>query len=423
MGYYLSMKGKTLEDIYNNEFLADETFINLEKKLVTQSSIKSNIFEILKIKNMEIRHSNFLGWLLDPEESHNLKNEFLRGFVQEGINKNKYTEITVDIDSIDSVKIEREYKDIDLLIESHDVVFCIENKIFSNEHSDQLKKYKKIVQKEYPNKEKVFIYLTPSGKPSQQETELYLPISYSIVLNVLKNLNIQNINKNAQIYILDYIATLEKDILKNNELKAPLSKLQLEYEEFVKQILEKRNTTQSKEREIYKKHQEFFDYFSKNNFDPEWISLLIQKALLKNDYRLGSINSKYVRFYPKELEQFIYKSKKRNTWEHREIFIFELEIKEKNKIAIRSCVNKRGDEHFDYDGLLDVINSIPSANQRNKDWVFSHEKEFLVDYLKIAKLEETAVIKFLEEIFDTYKDLFINKYVQTFTNNLSTKNL
>ena len=124
------MKVKTLEDIYNNEFLADETFINLEKKLVTQSSKKSNIFEILKIKNMEIRHSNFLGWLLDPEESHNLENEFLKGFVQEGINKNKYTEITVDIDLIDSVKIEREYKDIDLLIESHNVVFCIENKIF-----------------------------------------------------------------------------------------------------------------------------------------------------------------------------------------------------------------------------------------------------------------------------------------------------
>jgi hypothetical protein len=99
------MDDKTLKDIYNSEFLADETFINLEKKLVTQSSTKSNIFEILKIKNMEIRHSNFLGWLLDPEESHNLKNKFLKGFVQEGINKNKYTEITVDIDLIDSVKI------------------------------------------------------------------------------------------------------------------------------------------------------------------------------------------------------------------------------------------------------------------------------------------------------------------------------
>jgi len=410
------MDDKTLKDIYNSEFLADETFINLEKKLVTQSSTKSNIFEILKIKNMEIRHSNFLGWLLDPEESHNLKNEFLKGFVQEGINKNKYTEITVDIDSIDSVKIEREYKDIDLLIESHDVVFCIENKIFSNEHSDQLKKYKKIVQKEFPNKEKVFIYLTPSGKPSQQETELYLPISYLVVLEVLKQLNIKKIDKNAQIYILDYIATLEKDILKNNELKAPLSKLHLEYGEFIKQILEKRNTTQSKEREIYKKHQEFFDYFSKNNFDPEWISLLIQKTLLKNGYKLGSINSKYVRFYPVELEPYIYKSKKRNTWEHREIFIFELEIKEKNKIAIRSCVNRRGDEDFDYDGLLKIIDTIPNAKQRNKDWVFSHEKEFPIDYLKIAKLEESSAINHLEKIFKSYKHLFIDKYIQTFSN-------
>ncbi len=410
------MKVKTLEDIYNNEFLADETFINLEKKLVTQSSKKSNIFEILKIKNMEIRHSNFLGWLLDPEESHNLENEFLKGFVQEGINKNKYTEITVDIDLIDSVKIEREYKDIDLLIESHNVVFCIENKIFSNEHSDQLKKYKKIIQKEFPNKEKVFIYLTPSGKPSQQETELYLPISYSVVLEVLKHLNIKKIDKNAQIYILDYIATLEKDILKNNELKAPLSKLHLEYGEFIKQILEKRNTSQSKEREIYKKHQEFFDYFSKNNFDPEWISLLIQKTLLKNGYKLGSINSKYVRFYPVELEPYIYKSKQRNTWEHREIFIFELEIKEKNKIAIRSCVNRRGDEDFDYDGLLKIIDTIPNAKQRNKDWVFSHEKEFPIDYLKIAKLEESSAINNLEKIFKSYKDLFIDKYIQTFSN-------
>ena len=410
------MKVKTLEDIYNNEFLADETFINLEKKLVTQSSKKSNIFEILKIKNMEIRHSNFLGWLLDPEESHNLENEFLKGFVQEGINKNKYTEITVDIDLIDSVKIDREYKDIDLLIESHNVVFCIENKIFSNEHSDQLKKYRKIVQKEFPNKEKVFIYLTPSGKPSQQETELYLPISYSVVLDVLKHLNIKKIDKNAQIYILDYIATLEKDILKNNELKAPLSKLHLEYGEFIKQILEKRNTSQSKEREIYKKHQEFFDYFSKNNFDPEWISLLIQKTLLKNGYKLGSINSKYVRFYPVELEPYIYKSKQRNTWEHREIFIFELEIKEKNKIAIRSCVNRRGDEDFDYDGLLKIIDTIPNAKQRNKDWVFSHEKEFPIDYLKIAKLEESSAINDLEKIFKSYKNLFIDKYIQTFSN-------
>lgn len=410
------MKEKELEKIYLNEFLVDETFKILEKKLISQTSKKSNIFEILKIKNMEIRHSNFLGWLLEPNESHGLNNQFLNGFIEEGVNKNKYSDIFIDAASIKSLTIEREYKNIDLLIESENFVFCIENKIFSNEHSNQLNKYKKIVEKEFPNKEKVFIYLTPSGKPSQQESELYLPISYSIVLDVLNNINYQNIDKNAKTYIFDYIATLEKDVLKNNELKAPLSKLQLEYEVFIQQVLGNKNTIESKEREIYKNHQEFFDYFSQNNFDPEWISLLIQKTLLNNGYKLGSINSKYVRFYPKELESFIYKSKKRNTWEHREIFIFELEIKEKNKISIRSCVNRKGDEDFDYDGLLKKIETIPNARQRNKDWVFSHEKEFPIEYLKIAKLDEPNAQKFIEEIINSYNNLYMSKYIQTFAN-------
>ena len=410
------MKEKELEKIYLKEFLVDETFKILEKKLISQTSKKSNIFEILKIKNMEIRHSNFLGWLLEPNESHGLNNQFLNGFVEEGVNKNKYSDIFIDAASIKSLTIEREYKNIDLLIESENFVFCIENKIFSNEHSNQLNKYKKIVEKEFPNKEKVFIYLTPSGKPSQQESELYLPISYTIVLDVLNNINYQNIDKNAKTYIFDYIATLEKDVLKNNELKAPLSKLQLEYEVFIQQVLGNKNTIESKEREIYKNHQEFFDYFSQNNFDPEWISLLIQKTLVNNGYKLGSINSKYVRFYPKELEPFIYKSKKRNTWEHREIFIFELEIKEKNKISIRSCVNRKGDEDFDYDGLLKKIETIPNARQRNKDWVFSHEKEFPIEYLKIAKLDEPNAQKFIEEIINSYNNLYMSKYIQTFAN-------
>ena len=414
------MKDNKLEYTYYNEFLSDKVFIELEKKIISQSVNKCNIFEILKITNMEIRHSNFLGWLLDPYESHELGTQFLQGFIEEGINKNKYSEILVDSNAIETLTIEREYKNIDLLVESKEVVFCIENKIFSSEHSDQLKKYKKIVEKEFPNKEKVFIYLTPSGKPSQQETELYLPISYEVILRVLKKLNIQKIDKNAKIYILDYIATLEKDILKNNELKAPLSKLHLKYKEFIKQILNNRNILQSKEREIYKKHQEFFDYFSQNKFDPEWISLLIQKTLLKNGYKLGSINSKYVRFYPTELEPFIYKSKKPNTWEHKEIFIFELEIKEKNTLSIRSCVNRKGDEDFDYDALLKKIKTIPNAKQRNKDWVFSHEKEFPIDYLKVAKLDEVSSQKVIEDIIASYRDLHMSKYIQTLTNKLST---
>lgn len=35
-----------------------------------------NIFQILKISKNEIRHSNFLSWLLDPKGSHKLGDIF-----------------------------------------------------------------------------------------------------------------------------------------------------------------------------------------------------------------------------------------------------------------------------------------------------------------------------------------------------------
>ena len=42
-----------------------------------------NIFQILKISNTEIRHSNFLSWLLDPSQSHKIGDIFLKRFLLE----------------------------------------------------------------------------------------------------------------------------------------------------------------------------------------------------------------------------------------------------------------------------------------------------------------------------------------------------
>ena len=42
---------------------------------------KFNLFDILKITRTEIRHSNLLAWLLNPNENHNLGDCVLKGFV------------------------------------------------------------------------------------------------------------------------------------------------------------------------------------------------------------------------------------------------------------------------------------------------------------------------------------------------------
>ena len=48
-----------------SELLIDPNFEKLE--LLRN---QPNIFEVLKLQHYEIRHSNFLGWFLDPNDNH-----------------------------------------------------------------------------------------------------------------------------------------------------------------------------------------------------------------------------------------------------------------------------------------------------------------------------------------------------------------
>jgi hypothetical protein len=42
-----------------------------------------NIFDVLRIARAEIRHSNFLAWLLDPAESHGQGDLFLKAILMD----------------------------------------------------------------------------------------------------------------------------------------------------------------------------------------------------------------------------------------------------------------------------------------------------------------------------------------------------
>lgn len=68
------MDKSELEVAYMN-FISDNDVSKLELILD-----KPNIFHALKIIQQEIRHSNFLAWLLNPKENHGLGNSFLKDF-------------------------------------------------------------------------------------------------------------------------------------------------------------------------------------------------------------------------------------------------------------------------------------------------------------------------------------------------------
>ena len=111
---------------------------------------KFNLFDILKITRAEIRHSNLLAWLLTPYENHGLNDSILKGFVKFAITalESKKDELfdTLLMD-FGSFSILREWHNIDVLAisdkEKH--IVCIENKIDTGEHDNQLDRYQKIL--------------------------------------------------------------------------------------------------------------------------------------------------------------------------------------------------------------------------------------------------------------------------------------
>ena len=134
------------------------------------SNSKFNIFQALKLQNNEVKHSNFLGWLLNPFESHYLMDCFFKELLKFALRNDS---ILVDIilkDLTDAkVTLEKMTNDgrrIDIFIDCprNKLVCVIENKIWSGEGCNQLEDYRNYIlnndkYKDY--KYKIFLFLTP----------------------------------------------------------------------------------------------------------------------------------------------------------------------------------------------------------------------------------------------------------------------
>jgi hypothetical protein len=184
---------KQRELLLLESFIVDnEDLEELEAKLA-----EFNIFEAIGVVRQEIRHSNFLAFLLDPSQNHRLDDIFLKRFLKRVLletdnptntNNAKISPVDIDIADLTDSEIRREWQNIDILIHSqrNKLICAIENKIDSGEHSNQLERYQNIIDIEYKNYRKILIYLTPEGStPSKANWIIY---SYSQVVEIIDSI-------------------------------------------------------------------------------------------------------------------------------------------------------------------------------------------------------------------------------------------
>jgi hypothetical protein len=241
-----------------------------------------NIFEALGAVRVELRHSDFLAFLLNPRQNHGLGDVFVKRMLQKALSAAQFdTHITpLDIDTwdLDGLTVQREWQNIDLLLLDERLVVIIENKITSSEHSGQLKRYRNTVETHYPGRHLLCLFLTPDGEEASDIN--YISISYSMLANLAKSIleaRVSTLGHDVRILMTHYAQMLRRHIVIESEIADLCRRIYHKHQRALDLIYEFRPDQQAALREIIEK-------------------LIISQADCILDYGTKS----YIRFIPKE---------------------------------------------------------------------------------------------------------------------------
>ena len=209
-----------------------------------------NIFESLGLVRQEIRHSAFLRWLLDPTETHGLGDYWLRQFLSKVIKNGEEilgnTLSLFDLDGWDltQAEVRKEWRNIDILIfdEKNHFVCVIENKVDSGESGDQLKRYRQLVELEFVQYKKAYVFLTKFGDSPSEAS--YIAFTYKDLVFVIENAlgrRESQINNEIKLFVQHYLDMVRRRIVEDSELQELCRKLYKNHRRALDLIFEHRH--------------------------------------------------------------------------------------------------------------------------------------------------------------------------------------
>lgn len=367
-----------------NEFLDDISCLNELKKWKTGF----NIFDVLNISRNEIRHSNVLSWLLNPNGDHGLGDSVLYGVLSEILSLNskckfKQTKLLLlDLKNFD-VRREEEFIDILLVSQKEKFVIAIENKTFTGEHDNQLSRYMKYVEKRFSGFDTLYLYLTPHGDESS-DSENWLLLSYdAIYKSIERALNEIHVEEDVNAFINNYLEILRRDIMDDQELKNVCNK-------------------------IYEKHKKALDLIFNNceRGNGRYYSA-IKAALtdLANEGKIIYQPSNGMTFYLEEVDRILpFMSDNNSSWGTNRCYACWFEIDWKNRLVA----------HLELGGfnLNEAQISVHQKLIENGNAKYKTKESY--QYKRIEKVQEQ-----IKEDEDTFDD--IKKLVKSSTDKLINK--
>jgi len=369
------------------EFLMDIEILEPLERIISEF----NVFEALGIIHTEIRHSKVLSWLLDPAENHGLGDYVLKkliqtaGFLQyEQSESKQYDPLKLSLLDYRDFEVRREWKNIDILLlsKSNKLVVAIENKVWSKESKHQLKKYHNIVQVEFRDYDKLFIFLTPYGEEAS-DPDTWISMSYLSIIGIIEkalSLRKDALSERVRLFIEQYIETLRRYIVGDRELE---------------QIC----------RQIYNKHKKALDLIFE--YKPDLYSDISNdlQEFIKNTpgLILDDSNKTYIRFTTELLDKHFGKNGSGWTSSNR-LLLFEFQNRD-NKLVLKLIIGPGDQETRErlYHAAVSHKEIFDPAGKLTRQFTQIFKQEFLTkyfdeeyDYEEIKKQIEVKFSKFLE---------------------------
>lgn len=184
----------------------------IENQRTTAEDI--NIFEILNFRDDEVRHSKFLAWLLDTEETHAQGNLFFKYFLKSAELPVKYADVPYRVKT--EVKHEEARIDIEIKSEKNFIIH-IENKVSASEGDAQLLRETMDLERKCSelgvNSENVHaLYITPQGE-LPEEPGKFKALSWRKVADAVKVFEVEAKAERARWVAEQYSYSIKKHIM------------------------------------------------------------------------------------------------------------------------------------------------------------------------------------------------------------------
>jgi len=195
-------------------------------------------FEAIGMVDQEIRHSKFLSHCLNPTEAHGFGVDCLRALMRAAAGAVKSAEdfqgrpiggvdfidpLGVHLMNLENAKVMTEWNNIDLVVvvEGHKLVVAIELKINAKEHGDQLTRYKRYVERAWPESDgwkSLLLFLTKNeASPSDQS---WVPLGLKRVVEELDVIARRGSGiPDANLLLRSYLGMMRRNHLSNERLE------------------------------------------------------------------------------------------------------------------------------------------------------------------------------------------------------------